>query len=112
MSQLAEFLGLIDWAAASFVVLIGAACACLYRMDRDPNTTFKMVQFISASDGTANSASLAYVGIFVVGSWLLFYLAIHDKDVDITFGAMMAGFVTGSIMRGRTAANSVKPPDP
>lgn len=116
-ARLAEFLALVDWAAAAFVVLIGAAWLHLLRMDRDPATGFRMVQFITNPDGSGNSASLAYVGIFLIGCWLLFYLVIHDREVDLIFGAMMAGFVTGSIWRGATGskeriASGAKPPEP
>lgn len=99
MENFAEFLTLIDWGAASFVALIAGLWLHLWHADKDLDVDFKLVQFVSGSDGQANSASLAYVGIFLVGTWLLFYRQIHGQDVDVIFGAMMAGFVTGSIWR-------------
>lgn len=95
----AEFLGLIDWGAVSFVALVAVLWMHLWRMDQDTDVTFKLVQFVSGPDGQANSASLAYVGIFLVGTWLLFYREIQGRDTDLLYGAMLAGFVTGSIWR-------------
>ena len=94
-----EFLTLIDWGAVSFVALIAVLWIHLWRMDQDPTSPFKLVQFVSSPDGQANSASLAYVGIFLVGSWLLFYREIQGRETDLLYGAMLAGFVTGSIWR-------------
>lgn len=87
----AEFLSLVDWAAALFVVFVGLIWLHLLRMDDDKKNDFKLVQFVT-SDGKGNSASLAYVGVFVLGAWLVFYLVTHDKDVEVIFSAMLAAF--------------------
>lgn len=94
-----EFLKFIDWGAVSFVALVAVLWIHLWRMDQDTRVNFKLVQFVCGPDGQANSASLAYTGIFLAGFWMLFYREIQGRDTDLLYGAMLAGFVTGSIWR-------------
>lgn len=93
-AQLAEFLALVDWAAVGFVVFCGLFLLFLLRMDRESPGGFRLVQAFSLPDGTANSASLTYVGTFLLMAFTLFYQLIHDRSVDVIIAAMMAGFGT------------------
>ena len=102
---LAETLAAVDWAGWVFVALIAIGGAYLLRLDRDASK-FRLVDLISDADGRGYSPSLTYVGCFLVGSWLCWYLALTEqyKEAAATFAAMMAGFVAGSVFRGHTAS--------
>ena len=99
MEGLAAFLALIDWGAVTFVALIAVLWIHLWQMDQDKLNPFKLVQFVCGPDGKGNSASLAYTGIFLAGFWMLFYRELQGRETDLLYGAMLAGFVTGSIWR-------------
>ena len=91
----------INWGAWIFVALVGLAVAYLVRLDQDARNPFKLYQFISDRDGTANSASLAYVGIFLVAVWLVWYLALNQQwgDAVTLVGSLGAIFVLGGVAR-------------
>ena len=101
-----DILADINWSAWVFVALIGLAVAYLVRLDRDARNPFKLYQFISDRDGTANSASLAYVGIFLVSVWLVWYLALHQQwgEAVTLVGSLGAIFVLGGVARQFTGA--------
>jgi len=105
MPALTDTLAAVDWAGWVFVVLIAIGGAYLLRLDRDAST-FRLVDLISDADGKGYSPSLTYVGCFLVGSWLCWYLALTGQYAEsaATFAAMMAGFVAGSVFRGNTAS--------
>lgn len=98
-------IGSVDWAGWSFVALVAVGCMYLLLLNRDASR-FRLVDLISDGDGRGYSPSFTYVGCFVVGSWLCWYLAVSAQytEAAATFAAMMAGFVTGSVLRGNTAA--------
>ena len=104
-APLIDSLAAVDWAGWVFVALIAIGGAYLLRLDRDAST-FRLVDLISDADGKAYSPSLTYVGCFLVGSWLCWYLALTGQYAEsaATFAAMMAGFVAGSVFRGNTAS--------
>lgn len=104
-AALIDSLAAIDWAGWVFVALIAIGGAYLLRLDRDASK-FRLVDLISDADGRGYSPSLTYVGSFLVGSWLCWYLALTEKYTESAaiFALMMTGFVTGSIMRGNTAS--------
>lgn len=95
----------VDWAGWSFVALIVIACLYLLHINND-ESKFRLVDLITDADGRGYSPSLTYVGCFVIGSWLCWYLAVSGQYVESagTFAAMMTGFVAGSVFRGNTAA--------
>lgn len=95
----------VDWAGWSFVLLIVLACLYLLHINNDASK-FRLVDLISDSEGRAYSPSLTYVGCFVIGAWLCWYLAVSAQYTEsaATFAAMMAGFVAGSVFRGNTAS--------
>ena len=95
----------INWAAWSFVALIGGAVVYMARVDRNPNTQFKLYHFISDKEG-GNSASLAYTGIFLVGTWLVWFLAINKQwgEAVTLVGSLGAIFVTGGVVRHLTGS--------
>ena len=105
MAALNGTLATVDWAGWVFVVLIAVGCLYLLRLDRDASK-FRLVDLISDADGKGYSPSLTYVGCFLVGSWLCWYLALTGQYAEsaATFAAMMAGFVAGSVFRGNTAS--------
>lgn len=98
-------LGDIDWAGWSFVLLIVVGVLYLFRINND-TSRFRMVDLISDDRGRGYSPSFTYVGCFLIGSWLCWYLAISAQYLESAgvFAAMMTGFVTGSVLRGNTAA--------
>lgn len=95
----------VDWAGWSFVLLIVVACLYLLRINND-ESKFRLVDLITDGEGRGYSPSFTYVGCFVIGAWLCWYLAVSSQYTEsaATFAAMMAGFVTGSWLRGNTAA--------
>ena len=95
----------VNWAGWVFVLLIALGCLYLLRLDRD-SSRFRLVDLISDSEGRGYSPSFTYVGCFIVGSWLCWYLAVAGQYTESAgaFAAMMAGFVAGSVFRGNTAA--------
>lgn len=104
-TPLIDSLAAVDWAGWVFVALIAIGGAYLLRLDRDASK-FRLVDLISDADGRGYSPSLTYVGCFLVGSWLCWYLALTGQYAEsaATFAAMMAGFVAGSVFRGNTAS--------
>ena len=105
MPALTDTLATVDWAGWVFVVLIAVGCLYLLRLDKDASK-FRLVDLISDADGRGYSPSLTYVGCFLVGSWLCWYLALTGQytEAAATFAAMMTGFVAGSVFRGNTAS--------
>lgn len=105
MAALTDTLAAVDWAGWVFVVLIAIGGAYLLRLDKDASK-FRLVDLISDADGKGYSPSLTYVGCFLVGSWLCWYLALTGQytEAAATFAAMMTGFVAGSVFRGNTAS--------
>lgn len=99
------WLGSVDWAGWSFVLLIALACLYLLRINND-SSRFRLVDLITDGDGRGYSPSFTYIGCFIIGSWLCWYLAVSAQYTEsaATFAAMMAGFVAGSVLRGNTAA--------
>lgn len=106
MQAFSDTAAAVDWPAWAFVVLIAAGCAYLLRLDKDPTSRFRLVDLISDGDGRGYSPSLTYIGSFLIGSWLCWYLALSEQFLESagTFAAMLTGFVTGSVLRGSTAA--------
>lgn len=105
MTASSQWLGAVDWAGWSFVLLIALACVYLLRINND-SSRFRLVDLITDGEGRGYSPSFTYVGSFVIGAWLCWYLAVSEQYTEsaATFGVMMAGFVTGSVLRGNTAA--------
>ena len=101
-----DILAGINYGAWVFVVLVGLAVAYLARLDRDARNPFKLYQFIADRDGTANSASLTYVGIFMVAVWLVWYLALNRQwgEAVTLVGSLGAIFVLGGVARQFTGA--------
>jgi hypothetical protein len=95
----------INWAGWSFILLIVAGCLYLLRLNND-TSKFRLVDLITDSEGRGYSPSLTYVGCFLVGAWLCWYLALTGQytEAAATFAAMMTGFVAGSVFRGHTAS--------
>jgi hypothetical protein len=101
----AEWIGSINWAGWSFVLLIVAGFLYLLRLNND-TSKFRLVDLITDSEGRGYSPSFTYVGCFIVGAWLCWYFAVSKEYTEsaATFGAMLTGFVVGSVWRGNTAA--------
>jgi hypothetical protein len=107
-------------AAWGFPVLIALAVAYLVKLDRDPTTPFRLVQFISDDQtGRANSGSLAYVAALLVGTWLVYYEAIRGRMTEGLLGLYLGTFVAGQVVRTGIAATqrvgqdkARRPPDP
>lgn len=101
-----EIASAVNWPAFVFVVFCGLLLAYLLRLDRDTGTGFRLTHLISDGDGHGYSPSFAYVGTFLIGSWLTWYLAVEQQysQSAAAFAAMMTGFVAGSVFRGNTAA--------
>lgn len=93
-AQVAEFLALVDWAAVGFVLFCGFGWLYLLRLDRESPNGFRLMQAFSNPDGSANSASMTYVGTFFLMAFTLFYQLINDQPVDVIVGVIMAGFGT------------------
>lgn len=97
--SLGKFLAGLDWQALLFIALIALAVGYLIRLDRDEQTPFKLVHFISDRDGVGNSASLAYVVALLVSTWALFYLTTHNKLQEWFFAGYIGVFVGGGVLR-------------
>lgn len=99
---IADTLGGINWAAWSFIVLMAVGYSYLMRLDKTV-----LLDMITDVNGKGYSPSFTYIGCFIVGAWLCWYLAVVEKYTEsaATFALMMAGFVTGSILRGKTESN-------
>ena len=113
MSAFLETTNLPAWL---FVVLVGAGVAYLFRLDAQPGK-FKLVQFVTDSDGRANSGSLAYVTALMVSTWALWYEAQNGRLSEWLFAAYIATFVAGGVWRSSIGAkeriaqiNADKPP--
>lgn len=89
----------IDWRAWTFPLLMLAAVLYLFRLDRDPANSFKLVQFVANQDGTANSASLGYVAALLVGTWLAWYEAINGRMSEWMLTGYLGAFVLGGAVR-------------
>lgn len=102
----AKFFVGLNWPTLLFVGLVVAFAVYLFKLDRDSTVTFKLVHFISDKDGTGSSASLAYTGIFLVGTWLVWFLAINKQwgEAVTLVGSLGAIFVTGGVVRQITGS--------
>ncbi len=101
---LIDTLAAVNWPSALFPVLIAIAVAYLLKMDADPSSKFKIVQFITNPDGTGNSASLAYCVVLLVMTWV-FWAQVTWHELSSGFATVYAGtFVAGSVFRAAISA--------
>ena len=95
---------LLHWLlVGSFPALIGLALIYLLRLDRDASTRFRLVQFISSADGTANSASLAYVVVLLVSTWAIWVLVAQGALTEGYLVTYAGTFVAGGVARAAVA---------
>ena len=95
---------LLQWLlVGSFPALIGLALIYLLRLDRDARTDFRLVQFIANTDGTANSASLAYVVVLLVTTWAIWVLVVQGALTEGYLGLYAGTFVAGGVARATVA---------
>lgn len=101
-----DVLSLINWGAWAFVSMVALAGLYLLRLDHDPATNFRLYHFIADKDGTANSASLTYVGTFLISVWLVWYLALNRQWTEAVglVGGLGTLYVIGSTVRHRTSS--------
>ena len=99
------FLAGVDVAGYLFIVLIGGALLYIVRLDQQPGN-FRAYQFIADAEGYGSSASLAYTGVFLVGVWLTWYLAMNRQWTEAVglFGGLAAIYVTGGVARANISA--------
>lgn len=91
-------------AAAGFPLLIALAVGYLVHLDRRPDTSFRLVDFISDDRGRANSGSLAYVAALLVGTWLIYYEALAGRMGEGMLGLYLGTFVAGQVLRAGVGA--------
>ena len=95
---------LLHWLlVGSFPALIGLALIYLLRLDRDATTRFRLVQFVANPDGTANSASLAYVVVLLVTTWAIWVLVVQGALTEGYLGLYAGTFVAGGVARAAVA---------
>ena len=100
-------------AAWAFPALIALAVAYLWRLDQDPSTPFRLVQFVADDQtGRANSGSLAYVVALLVGTWIVYYETVAGRMSEGLLGLYLGTFVVGQVARSGIAAAQRKPHPP
>lgn len=90
---------LIDWPGWAFVALIAFGCLVLWRENRSTTSTFRVIQFVSAPDGTGSSASLAYVVALLVSTWYVWYETVNGRGSGELILIYTGVFVTGGVVR-------------
>ena len=86
-------------AAWSFPALVLCGLVALWRFDRDPTSRFRLVQLVTDADGTANSASLAYVTALLVSTWAVWFEALGGRLSEWLVLAYIGTFVAGGVLR-------------
>lgn len=94
----------VDILSALFGVIVAAAVLYLFRLDRDPRNTFKLVQFISTEGGKADKYSLAYICVLIVSTWAMWYLTVHNRLTEWFFGGYITAFVIGGVWKSQIAS--------
>lgn len=94
----------VDWITLSFPVLVALALLWVYRIDRDPANKFKVVQFLSHPDGTADKYALAYVLVLLVGTWGVWYMFVTNRLTEWMWTSFIGAFVLGAAWK--TAASA------
>jgi hypothetical protein len=86
--------------------MVALAGLYLLRLDHDPATNFRLYHFVADKDGTANSASLTYVGTFLISVWLVWYLALQEQWTEAValVGGLGTLYVIGSTARQFTSS--------
>lgn len=84
-------------AAWTFPVLVVFAVAYLFWLDKSDESPFHIHDFICNKDGTANSRSLGFVGIFMVSVWMLWYWVITENDGA---GALVETLIYAFVLAG------------
>jgi len=104
VTALTDTLATVNWPSVLFPMLIAVAISYLLRLDADPRSKFKIVQFITNPDGTGNSASLAYCVVLMVMTWV-FWAQVTWHELSDGFAAIYAGtFVAGGVFRAGISA--------
>lgn len=93
-----------DFLSILFCLLIAAAVIYLFKLDRDPSNPFKLVQLISTEAGKADKYSIAYIGAFMVSTWMMWYLTVHDRLSEWAFGGYITAFVVGGVWKSSIAS--------
>jgi hypothetical protein len=93
-----------------FFGLIGIGGVMLFRLDRDPTSTFKFYQFLSNKEGQADKYALGYLFALGVSSWGLWFLISHDRLTEWFWNGYIWAFVVGAAAVGITKA--IKAPQP
>ena len=90
---------MIDWPAWAFVALIAIGCMVLWRESTSPESTFRVIQFVTGPDGRGNSGSLAYVVALLVSTWYVWYEAVNGRGSGELILIYTGVFVTGGVVR-------------
>lgn len=81
---------------ASFIVLVLVALLVLYRLDHN-KSKFRVVQFVSNPDGTADKWSLVFIGAFLVSSWGLWQLIDQKALTEWYWNGYLYAFVISAL---------------
>ena len=92
-------------AAWSFPALVLCGLIALWRFDRDPRSTFRLVQLVSDDKtGRANSGSLAYVTALLAATWAVWFESLHGRLSEWLVLAYIGPFVAGGVARQLTGS--------
>jgi len=94
----------LDVAGLLFILVALAIGAYLWHIDHEKDNKFYLINFVTDANGRADKYSLGYVLILLVGCWIMFYLAIHDRLTEWFVTSFLGAFVIGAIVK--TGANA------
>jgi hypothetical protein len=85
------------------VALVWVAWA-LWRADRNPAHRFRLVQLVSDSRGFGDKYALAYVVAMIIGSWLVWFAAAHNRLTEWLLVGYLGAFVAGAAFKTGASA--------
>jgi hypothetical protein len=97
------------WIALSFVPIALLMSYALWAANKDPNSAFKLVHFVTSDTGRGSAFALGYTMLVIVAAWGVWALIVLDKLTEWYMTLVLGAFVIGALgARGTSVFARVK----
>lgn len=104
VTQLATLAGKVDWLGVLFIFLVSAFFIRLMQYEKKKKT-WVLADFVSDATGRPDKYALGYVLALLVTTWVLWYLAVHDRLTEWYVTAYIGSFVAAGLGKSWMASN-------
>lgn len=84
------------WLSAPLGVVAAGLIWALWRADRNPACAFKLVELVTDRNCRADKYALAYIAALLVGTWLVWFAAVHNRLTEWMLMGYLGAFVVGA----------------